>query len=624
MTCDNNGHTRTAPEDQETELEPMETETSHTNEQPPNQGIIPEINLRRSARVRNYKILRGIPIEEEAALALTDSTLNDMTLDHDISKPYQPLSALVLEPYIPINYQDAISCPESEKWKAAIADEYASIIENKTWCVEPLPVGRKAIKCKWILDYKPGHKGAEPRYKARLVACGYAQLYGVDYLDTYSPVVKHYSIRLVLAIAAVLDLEMVQLDIKTAFLNGELEEEIFMKQPEGYELPGKEQEVCRLSKCLYGLKQASRCWNTKFDGFIIKFGFTRSQCDPCVYFRIGPDEEYTILIIYVDDGLICSNTPDIIKAILDYLRIHFQVRSLPASRFVGLDISRDRSSRILCINQQDFIIKLLRRYNLTDCKFTSLPANPNNRPSPAMAPKSEEERLQMEKTPLREAIGSLMYLMAMTRPDIALAVNQVAAFVSNPGPGHWEAVKQIFSYLAGTANYGICYGGQRSENESSPLHGFTDANFAGDLIARKSTTGLLFTFHGGPISWGSRRQRATALSTTDAEFYAASEGAREAVWLKALLTELNVKVGQIPIHCDSRCAISIIEDPENHQRVKHIDVKYFFVREQQQIGTILMSSISTHDQLSDMFTKPLGRTDFEKFRERMGIREIKQ
>lgn len=318
------------------------------------------------------------------------------------------------------------------------------------------------------------------------------------------------------------------------------------------------------------------------------------------------------------------NTPDIIKAILDYLRIHFQVRSLPASRFVGLDISRDRSSRILCINQQDFIIKLLRRYNMTDCKFTSLPANPNNRPSPAMAPKSEEERLQMEKTPLREAIGSLMYLMAMTRPDIALAVNQVAAFVSNPGPGHWEAVKQIFSYLAGTANYGICYGGQRSENESSPLHGFTDANFAGDLIARKSTTGLLFSFYGGPISWGSRRQRATALSTTDAEFYAASEGAREAVWLKALLTELNVKVGQIPIHCDSRCAISIIEDPENHQRVKHIDVKYFFVREQQQIGTILMSSISTHDQLADMFTKPLGRTDFEKFRERMGIREIKQ
>ncbi|XP_032794787.1 secreted RxLR effector protein 161-like [Daphnia magna] len=209
---------------------------------------------------------------------------------------------------------------------------------------------------------------------------------------------------------------------------------------------------------------------------------------------------------------------------------------------------------------------------MTDCKPTSLPANPNNRPSPTMAPKSEEERLQMEKTPLREAIGSLMYLMATTRPDIALAVNQVAAFVSNPGPDQWEATKQIFSYLAGTANYGIFYGGPMLCNESSPLHGFTDANFAEDLVACKSTTGILFTFHGGPISWGSRLQQATALSTTDAEFYAASEGTRETVWLKALLTELDVNVGKIPIHCDSRCAISIIEDPENHQRVKHIEV----------------------------------------------------
>ena len=218
-------------------------------------------------------------------------------------------------------------------------------MENKTWEVVPLPEGRKAIKCKWVLDYKPAHKGAEARYKARLVACGYAQLYGIDYLDTYSPVVKHYSIRLVLGIAAAMDLEMIQLDIKTAFLNGVLEEEIYMQQPEGFVLPGREAEVCRLLKCLYGLKQASRCWHTTFDEFIRTFGFTRSTSDPCVYFRTGPNGEFTIMIIYVDDGLVCSNTPSVLTAILDYLRTHFQVRSFPASRFVGLDITRDRANK---------------------------------------------------------------------------------------------------------------------------------------------------------------------------------------------------------------------------------------------------------------------------------------
>ena len=233
------------------------------------------------------------------------------------------LTPLLLEPYIPINYNDAVSYPKSKKWKAAIQDEYNSIIENKTWEIVPLPKNRKAIKGKWVLDFKPAHKGAAARYKARFVACGYAQLYGIDYFATYSPVVKHYFIRL-LAIAAAKDLEMVYLDIKTTFLYGELKEEIYMLQPEGYALPGREDEVCKL-QCLYRLKQSSRCWFEKLEYFITKFGFTHCQSDPCVYYRFGPDGEYTILIIYVDDGLLCSNRTASIDATLHYLRTYFQV-----------------------------------------------------------------------------------------------------------------------------------------------------------------------------------------------------------------------------------------------------------------------------------------------------------
>lgn len=532
--------------------------------------------LRRSTRkpklTYKMKIWKGISMEDDAALALTESTMETFNQDHEISKPFKPISALTLEPYVPINYKDALSCQESSQWKAAINEEYSSILENGTWTVVPLPEGRKPIKCKWVLDYKPAHKGAEARFKARLVACGYAQLYGIDYLDTYSPVVKHYSIRFVLALSAVLDLDMIQLDIKTAFLNGVLEEEIYMKLPEGFALLGRENDVCKLHKSLYGLKQASRCWHTKFDEFIKAFGFSCSKSDRSVYYNIYTNGEYTIMGIYVDDGLVCSNTPSVLTAILDYLSTHFQVRSFPASIFVGLDITRDRPNRTLYVSQADFIKKILKRYNMADCNPASIPADPSNRPGPLMSPKTDEDRAKMETVPMREAIGSLMYLMAMTRGDIALAVNQAAAFVSNPGPGHWEATKQIFRYLAGSVSYGIRFSDGDDQNQLQPLQGFTDANFAADTVARKSTTGVLFLFYGVPVSWGSRRQRATALSTTDAEFFAASEGAREAVWLKALLLELNVSVGQVPIHCDSRCAISIIEDNENHQRVKHIDV----------------------------------------------------
>jgi hypothetical protein len=302
--------------------------------------------------------------------------------------------------------------------------------------VTALPQNRKAIKCKWILDFKPGHKGVDPRYKARLVACGYDQLYGVDYLATYSPVVKHYSIRLVLAIVAVFNLEMLQLDIKTAFLYGKLEETIFMRQPEGYVIPGREEEVCYLNKPIYGLKQSSNCWNKEFDSDLTKFGFKRSQHDRCVYLRIRPNREYIILIIYVDDGLACSNRTKVFEAILEQLRKKFQVRTLPPNRFVGLDITRNREDRTLSINQPDFVRRILKRYNMEDCNQVSIPADPKNKVTAKMSPNTEEDKREMEKRPVREAIGSLMYLENMTRPDISYAVNQILAFVSNPGYGH--------------------------------------------------------------------------------------------------------------------------------------------------------------------------------------------
>jgi hypothetical protein len=280
-------------EDETTGRERMETDKpAQQIELPTNQlqqiQTDSEVGLRRSARMLNPKYIKvksfkGMSdvVDDETVDTVTEEAFKELTLDYDINREsIQPISSLLLETYVPNNCNDALACSESEKSKAAIQDEYDSIMDNKKWEIVPLPKNRKAIKGKWVLDFKPAHKGAAARSKSQFVACGYAQLYGIDYFATYSPVVEQYSILLVLSIAAAKDLEMVQLDIKTAFLYGDLKEEIYMLQPEGYAHPGREDEVCKLLKCLYGLTQSSRCWFEKFDDFITKYGFIRCKSDP--------------------------------------------------------------------------------------------------------------------------------------------------------------------------------------------------------------------------------------------------------------------------------------------------------------------------------------------------------
>jgi hypothetical protein len=245
----------------------------------------------------------------------------------------------------------------------------------------------------------------------------------------------------------------------------------------------------------------------------------RSKHDLCVYYRVRLDGEYTILIIYVDDGLACRNRAQVLNEILGFLSKHFKNRSIPPTRFVGLDITRDRKNWTLSIKQPDFIHRLLKRYKMGECYPVATPSSPNNRVNGSMSRKTEEERREMDKIPVREAVGSLMCLIGMTRPHITLAVTQVAHFVSNPGRGHWEALKQVFAYLAGTIHYGITYGGDKM-NAKTPLQAYYDADLAADLTKRKSTTGMCVSLHGEPVSWGSKRQRAIALSTAESEFFA--------------------------------------------------------------------------------------------------------
>jgi hypothetical protein len=219
-------------------------------------------------------------------------------------------------------------------------------------------------------------------------------------------------------------------------------------------------------------KASQRCWYSKFNEAILLLGFSRCLHDPCVYYRFTAKGEYTIMVIYVDDGLVSSNIPGVLTETIEFLKTHFKVRSLPANRFVGLNISRDRQKRTLSINQSDFIKSILKRYGMAQCDPINIPANPNRRLKPEMSPKTEEERRRMKKVPYQECVGSLMYLMAMTRPDIAFSVNQVAAYVSDPGEEHWSAVNDILAYLRRTIHHGICYG----DCHNSTLLGYNDSD----------------------------------------------------------------------------------------------------------------------------------------------------
>ena len=460
---------------------------------------------------------------------------------------------------------------------------------------------------------KPGYAGVPERYKARLVAKCFTQCYGTDYNETFSPVLKYNSLRTILAIAVHRDLDISLLDVKTAFLNGDLKEEVFMEQPEGLILPGKEDHVCLLKKSLYGLKQAPRMWNEKFNRFLVKFGLSRSEFDSCVYFRRN-SKEILIVAIFVDDALVCASNKLLAKGVTDFLSEEFDMHCLPATRFLGLDLHKEDGR--LVVNQPEFIKKILIKFYMESCNATSIPMDPGIRLTTEMSPTSEEEKNDMANVPYREAVGCLLYLSITCRPDISFAVSQVAKFCQKPGRAHWNAVKKIIAYLSGTTQRGIVF----EKKEGPPIFGYTDADYGGDLDNRYSTSGSTFFVHGNLVSWSSKRQKCVSLSTTEAEYVAASDSSKEAVWLSSLLIEIGETSKQpVPIFCDNQSAIQSIRNPAFHQRTKHIDIKYHFVRSLQENQIIDVSFVPSKEQKADMFTKPLPRSEFNRMCTNLGM-----
>ena len=475
----------------------------------------------------------------------------------------------------------------------------ASLQENCTWTLEEPPRGVRPIPVKWIYKVKRDALGNIERYKARLVAKGFMQPEGIDYNEVFAPVSKHTTLITLLALAE--DMELHQLDIKTALLNGDLEETIYMQQPEGY-AEGGPSMVCHLRKALYGLKQAPRAWNTRLKQELESMDFTASGADPGLF--IGHFKSGTVyLLVYVDDILVAGKSAADIQHVKDRLTKVFKVRDLgEAKYFLGMSLDRDRQAKTLKMGQERLATELVSRYGMKESKTKSVPMSTSIKLEQAI----EDNLLDREAFPYSELVGSLLYLSVCTRPDISQAVGVLARYMAKPSMEHWTAAKGVLRYIAGTLKHGICFGGS-----NITVEGYCDADYASDLQTRRSTAGFVYILGGGSISWGSKLQPTMAASTSEAEYMAAAHAVKEALWLRTLLCSFEIKVRAVKIYCVSQGAIKLLKHPiaSIRSKLKHIDIIHHFARERVYRKEVTFEYISTEEMVADCLTKalPLGK-----------------
>ncbi len=515
----------------------------------------------------------------------------------------------------PQSYTDAVNSKYKAQWIKAIEEEFEAHFKNQTWKLvskEEVPKHQAVMSHRWLFKIKEDSKGQEI-FKARLVVRGYTDRNYYDRTETYAPVSRITDVRFLLAIANKFKLEIHQLDIKTAFLNGDLEKPVFMEVPEGYENRAemKTKYVCKLEKALYGLKVSPRKWYEKFRETMVKINFEIYPFQTCM-FTWNKNENFIILLLYVDDILIVGNCKDKIQQTKSKLSQAFEVKDMGTpEKFLGIEIIRDVKNHVMMLHQKQFIHKILTKFGMLDCKPVKTPMITNEGERKSQQLKLENSDTN-ENVPYRQAIGSLLYLANGTRPDISYAVNALSRKQANYTMEDWYKVKRIFRYLRGTVNLGIKYEGQ-SEN----LECYVDASLGTGDEEGRSTTGLIIQLFGDIIFWRTKKQTHVALSSAEAEFIAMSLACKELVCIREMSKRL-IKYDVIPIiYEDNNAAINMAK-AEDPQSLKHIvKLCYFYVRTEVARRNVNIEWVNTNDQLADFLTKALGHAKFEVFRNKI-------
>jgi len=488
---------------------------------------------------------------------------------------------------LPNTYAEAIQSPHSVLWQEALDRELASLKTLgvfKTIKRSSLPPKANVISGKWVFKVKPRPDGSIDKFKCRLCARGFLQKYGIDYTSTFSPVASPVSIKLLLAIAQKRNLRLRSADVSTAFLFGSLpeSERVFMEAPPG--MAAASDEVLSLHKCIYGLKQASRRWYEKLCKTLSEAGYKPTKADPCIYIR-DVDGEFTAIATVVDDLLIGSTTDAGAKRVSEIMnKAGLDTKDLGTPDYIiGMHVGRNRDG--ITLNQSLYISTLLRRFEMEDCAPCKTPADPKVKLGKAYYPTTTEQKQLMESRPYRALVGGLLYIV-LTRPDIAVAVNELCRHLSNPGAAMWTAAKRVLRYLKGTVNYKIAFKSRNTEVGNN-LVAYVDSSHADDIDSRRSRCGFLIYFDDSPISWKTVLQKRLALSTAEAEYRAATLCTKEIVWIRRLLSELGLKqIRPTAMFEDNRACIKMIENPMVSERNKHIELDVHFVRDHHVLGSI--------------------------------------
>ena len=503
---------------------------------------------------------------------------------------------------IPNSYQEAINSPESEHWKGAMENELESLKRHDVY-TEVQPPSRGIVDGKWVFSKKDSD--SDIIYKARYVARGFSQTQGVDFHETFAPTAKLTTLRLLVQIAVNYDFHIVQYDVKTAFLNAPIAEDIYVKPPPGY---SNSDYVWKLKKSLYGLKQSSKNWNDTLHEFLIENDFKNSEVDSCLYTMYNKDKIVGYILVWVDDILAFVNEHETARKLTYILKQKFEIKELGnVSTFLGIrfDIGID----YVTIHQEKYICKILERFGMSSCKARVTPMESE----PFNTKLSPDDMAQNQNNYYREIIGSLIYLMQCTRPDLAFCVTKLSQYLDKYDSVHMGAAKHVLRYLCGTKNVGITY---RKVTNKNSIFGYTDADWA-NSPDRKSVSGYVF-FLGdktGAISWKSKKQNSVALSSCEAEYMAMSLCAQEGLFLSNLLKELLLGNGTFTMFVDNQGAIHLSKNRVVSQRSKHISIKYHFLRDLTLSKRMIVTYVPTDENIADMCTKALARVKLVKFRD---------
>lgn len=501
---------------------------------------------------------------------------------------------------------EALSQPDRELWKQAIMQELRSFEDNDAWEIVDIPESGTIVQCKWVFKKKFDNEN-KVKYRARLVAKGFAQQPGIDFDETFAPVVRHSTLRLLFALSVKLDLDIIHLDVPTAFLNGLLDEEVYMMPPESFEISNN--KVLKLKKAIYGLRQSSRNWYRRVEDCLLSLDYKKSNLEQCLFMKIKNNYK-TFIALYVDDFFVFSNDENEVNYLNDKLSFEFKVKNLgKVKQCLGMRVNVDKQKGMITLDQEQYVDCLLNKFQMIDCKDVSTPI---------------ETKLTIEKgsncdksIPFQQLIGSLMYLAVLTRPDIAFSVSYLSQFNNCYNDTHWQYAKRILRYLHKTKSYGLCF-----VKDSTELEGFVDSDWGSSSFDRKSYSGFCFKLSSSVISWKSQKQKTVALSSTEAEYVAISEACKEAIYLRNLVFELTNELHCLTLFNDNQSAQKLCLSHNLHEKSKHIDVRHHFVKEAVDNGWIRTQYLSTSEMPADILTKGLPPVKHYKFLNALGISNI--